>query len=383
MRIVRWFLIVVAILLLVYGTIFGMLLLLGYQPDTFERFAQIFASQPEEEGPPPRDLSEWTDEELAAQMLIVMSPSYDPVGLYMLARIGVGGILLSSDEPYDNIAAVIKEVQGQTPRNIRMFIASDEEGGELERMQRKIGELPSAKTMGTWKPERIRDATFEYGRELHDLGINLVAAPVADLAVPGTYMTEHGRTFSDDPQTVADCVVAWSDGMRAAGIAVMPKHWPGIGSARDTHLVVTTVPSREALEKAEMVPFIAALESGAEMIMVGHVVASDLTEPNTPASISPSAMAYLREKAGEDVIIVVDEVGMEGANTTGMPRPIDEAVIQSAIAGADLVMIGALVTEDSIASLTKAIADGRFDRMQAEDSVRRILRLKEQMGLMR
>jgi len=161
---------------------------------------------------------------------------------------------------------------------------------------------------------------------------------------------------------------------------VVPKHWPGMGSADDTHVAATVIPPLAELERRDMIPFRAALGDGADMIMVGHAVSAGLTEPNTPATISPGALKYLREQAGDEVIIVTDAMHMP-ASTKSLKISFEEAVLKSAAAGADLIM-SMMYQGDMVSVLAEAIEDGRVPRAQAEESVRRILALKEKMGLL-
>ena len=375
--VLRWFVGTVLFVMVVYGALAGVFLIASHQQDEGAPFSSTNKKQAEEA---PYDLSDWTDEELAAQILIVMNPSRDFAGIGILASRGVGAIVLAGNNPPEDIGAVIKEAQEMTPRDIKMFFASDEEGGEIFRMQALLGSFPSAEEMGTWNPQKISDTTFEYGKKLSELGINMVIAPAADLEVPETYMTEYKRAFSADPQTVARCVVAWQDGMRGAGIVVCPKHWPGMGHAGDTHKATATVPALTTLEKEDMVPFRALFSVGVDAVMVGHVSSDGLTEPNTPATISPQALSYLRASIDEDTLIVTDTMSMAGVQEAVHLTP-EEAMVRSLIAGADFVMIGASRTDSSIATIARAMKDGRLSRARVERSVYRILRLKARIGL--
>ena len=325
------------------------------------------------------DVTTWTSEELASQMLFIMNDSNDPVGLYILAQQGIGGVVLSGNIPVDDIADQIRWAQAETARDIKMFIASDEEGGSITRLQALLGELPSHAKMGSWSSRRITQTVRDYGEKLDGIGVNVALAPVADLKVKGSYMAERQRAFAVDPDDVARCVVAWQKGMHEAGLAVAPKHWPGMGSANDTHHSAAVIHPFEILKSSDMIPFEAAFREGVEMVMVGHAVSSGLTEPNTPATVSRQALTYLREQVGDDVIITTDAMYMSGASGFLDISPA-EAVVQSAIAGADLVMT-IVWQEGTVEELTAAIDNGRLRRTQAEDSVRRILRLKAKMGL--
>jgi len=242
-----------------------------------------------------------------------------------------------------------------------------------------LGHFPSHATMGSWSSHQITDEVFRYGQLLVGLGINLALGPVADLKVEGSYMTLEERTFAHDPSDVARCVIAWQKGMHQAGVAVAPKHWPGMGSANDTHLFSSTIAPLESLINHDMVPFEAAWTHGAEMIMVAHVISSGLTQEGVPATVSPSALTYLRQQAGDRVVIITDAMDMGGV-IDYLGVDVNEAVIQSAVAGADVVM-STIETEGTIQALTYALDTGRLPREQAEASVMRILALKEKMGL--
>ena len=85
--------------------------------------------------------------------------------------------------------------------------------------------------MGGWSPERVRRTARAYGTRLRGLGVQLDLAPVADLTVPGSYMTSLHRTFSADPRRVARQAHAWRLGLDDARVASALKHWPGHGHA--------------------------------------------------------------------------------------------------------------------------------------------------------
>ncbi|MCL2492196.1 MAG: hypothetical protein FWE87_05560, partial [Coriobacteriia bacterium] len=215
------------------------------------------------------DLDSWSTEELVAQILFVMTPSDDTVGFYILARQGIGSIVLSGGNPADDMAEELEYAQHQAPRGIRMLVSSDEEGGEVAYLSKLIsGPLPSPPEIATWSSDQIRDATRAYGEKLANLGSHLVLAPALDLTVPGAHMAELDRTFSGDPTKVSEVGIAWMNGMHDAGMSVVLKHWPGIGSAPDTHNTATTIAPLETLEQADLLPFDILIDEGAEMVMV-------------------------------------------------------------------------------------------------------------------
>jgi beta-N-acetylhexosaminidase len=169
--------------------------------------------------------------------------------------------------------------------------------------------------------------------------------------------------------------------MRDAGLMVTLKHWPGIGSAPDTHDGVATVGTLEMLEKADLIPFDALIDDGAEIVMLGHVIVPGLCESQTPATLSPNAYAYLREKGGADLVTLTDCISMIGA-TPGLELSAGVLAALSFGAGADWVMVGALETDLAQAAIAMAISESDNARERAEASVQRILKLKARIGLL-
>ena len=114
------------------------------------------------------------------------------------------------------------------------------------------------------------------GREARALGINVVYAPVLDLASEPGNSAMGVRSFGDDPAAVARHGAAMVRGLQSAGVAATVKHAPGAGeAAADPHHVLATVgASRAILDAREFVPFLAAFAAGARMAMSAHVAVS-------------------------------------------------------------------------------------------------------------
>ena len=135
----------------------------------------------------------------------------------------------------------------------------DEEGGLVQRLSEIVGELPSAKEMAeTMSPEQVRDLMAEHGKKIRDLGITVDFAPVVDLA-GGQNVSDNAigsRSFSADPQVVADYARAYSEGLQQAGVTPVLKHFPGHGHATgDSHLGAVTTPPLEQMQANDLLPF--------------------------------------------------------------------------------------------------------------------------------
>lgn len=337
------------------------------------------ASAQESSSADPADPATWPDDRLAAQLVNACVPTTALDRAVPLARRGIGGIaLLGRDVPAD-VGAKIAAVRSAGIGGVPPLVAADEEGGTVQRLGEVLGALPSAEHMGSWSRSRIRATARAYGEQMRDLGVAMALSPVADLAVPGRYIAELGRAFSDDPTQVSSAVIAWSSGMLAADVVPVLKHWPGHGAAADSHVTAARIPPFDELQEADLVPFDAGLEAGVPAVMVGHLVSEGLTEPDTPATLSPRALAELRARAGDDVVVMTDSLAMAAATSQVGLSP-EEAAVRSLAAGVDWALTCAPDADATIDAVREAIGDGTIDRDAAVAKARRILALKARVG---
>jgi beta-N-acetylhexosaminidase len=328
----------------------------------------------------PSELAAWTDRQLAAQLLFCSVPATDPLVGRRFAKMGVGGIVILGGGADGGVGGDLAAVLRAAPRRIEPFIASDEEGGQVQRLRGAIYPLPSAREMGGWSVSRTKSAARDYGARLHQLHVSVVFGPVADLDAPGRFMSSLDRCFSAEPDEVGDHVVAWVTGLGSSRVLATVKHWPGHGWASNTHGGAGELPALSVLRRREMVPFERAFAAGVPIVMVGHLQARGLTEAGTPASLSTDALRYLRARVGDDTVLITDSLSM-GATTSALGIGAPAAAVRALKAGADLALVCSGSPEKLIAAVTAAIRSGRLPREQAEESVQRILALKRASGL--
>ena len=307
-------------------------------------------------------------------------PATDPLAGKKSARMGVGGIVILGGGARSSIGEDLAAVLRAAPHGIRPFIASDEEGGQVQRLRDVIYPLPSARVQGTWSTSRTSATAKDYGARLRKLHVSVVFGPVADLDVPGKYMSSLDRCFSSKPDVVGRHVVAWVKGLRASRVLSTVKHWPGHGWASDTHSGAARVPSLSVLRRNDMVPFEQAFDAGVPLVMVGHLRSKGLTGDETPASLSRSALTYLRGRTGDKTVIITDSLSM-AATTTAIGIKLPAAAVRALRAGADLALFASGDPDPVIDAVTAAIRSGRLPRAQAEAKVLRVLELKRKAGL--
>ncbi|HWH27919.1 MAG TPA: glycoside hydrolase family 3 N-terminal domain-containing protein, partial [Mycobacteriales bacterium] len=298
------------------------------------------------------------------------------------ASAGVGGVVVMG-RPTDaaGLTASLTAVRRSGPHGIAPMIASDEEGGRVQRLQALLGPLPSAAVMGTWPDARIEQTAHAYGARMRALGVQMALSPVADLAAPGGYVAATGRGFSADPHRAAGAAAAWARGLLRAGVVPAVKHWPGHGGAGDSHDSAPTVPPVDVLAGRDLLPFDAVLRTGAGVVMVGHLRSPHLTEPGLPATLSPNAMRVLRQRAGPGAVVLTDSVSMAASSSAvGLTPP--QAALRALQAGADWAM-SCVDPLGAVATVHAALDQGRYPRAAAVASARRVLAVKQRTGLLR
>ena len=326
------------------------------------------------------DPATWTNARIAAQLTFGCVDAADTAGARAQARAGLGGTtLLGSDAPVD-LAARLATVRAAAPTGYPdPFIASDEEGGGVQRLSRLIYPLPSAKTMGaTWTTTRMHSTAVDYGTRMRRLGVTMDLAPDTDLAIPGYYIDSLGRGFSADPHRVSADVNAWVTGLLAARVAPVIKHWPGHGQATNSHVGAAVTPALSVLQARDMIPFQDEFARHAPVVMVGHLSVPGLTEGALPATESPRALSYLRAHAEPSTLIITDSLSMAAASTA-IHRTIPQAAVAALRAGADVALTCS--TAGVVTAIARAISTGVLPRTAALAKVRRLLAVKNRAGL--
>lgn len=330
----------------------------------------------------PGDPGTWENGPLAAQLVFSCVHAGNLGVAAQHAAAGLGGVVVMG-RPTDaaGLTAALAGVTAAAPHGIAPMLASDEEGGKVQRLQALLGPLPSASVMGTWPDERIQQTAHDYAVRMRGLGVQMALSPVADLSAPGGYIADTERAFSADPGRAAGAASAWARGLRTGGVVPAVKHWPGHGSAGDSHDTAPTVPPLDVLAGRDLLPFDAVMGVGGGVVMVGHLRSAGLTEPGLPATLSPNAMRVLRERAGPAAVVLTDSVSMAASSSSvGLTPP--QAALRALQAGADWAM-SCVDPLGAVATVHAALDRAELPRAAAVASVRRILALKQQTGLLR
>ena len=311
----------------------------------------------------------------------------------LLAELHIGGLVLfernvgAPGELAQLTAAAQASVTGGG--DLPLIISIDQEGGRVTRLRQARGytEWPSPMALGaTGELENARLVAAALGRELLAVGINMDLAPVLDVNSNPRNPVIGTRSFGSDPQRVAAFGVAFIQGLQDVGVMAVGKHFPGHGdTGTDSHVSLPVVAhDRSRLEAVEFLPFRAAIEAGIAGIMSAHVTFPAVDPaPGLPATLSRKVMTgLLRDEMGYDGLLLTDSLEMGALARSGYPVPA--AAVASLAAGADLLCIshGFTVHRQVHAALVQAIERGEIPMARLDAAVRRILKAKDQYGLL-
>ena len=315
----------------------------------------------------------------------------------------VGGIILFGAPIYETTHLVNRM---QENAKIPLLISIDAETGVGMRFEDAIN-FPWAMAVGaTGNPEFARRMGVITGREARAIGIQHVYSPVLDVNNNADNPVINVRSYGEDPEQVARFGTAFINGLQSQRVIATAKHFPGHGDTNiDSHRGLPIIDhSLESLEKTELVPFRAAVKSGVASIMIAHIALPQidgeeikpLKNPITPESEAgaeivkqkatiPATLSYkvqtdlLRKDMGFKGLIVTDAMGMSGL-TIYFDQA--EAGVRAFLAGADILEKPADV-EGMIHGLIAAVKSGRISQSRLDESVRKILAWKYELGLVK
>ena len=309
-----------------------------------------------------------------AQMTGVMVPFEDFSRLEQVARKGEISLVGLLGEPDATLPAQIARLQSLSP--IPLLFASDEESRSVQRLEKLIYKLPSTRRMVAQGSGCVRDLFEDYGTAMRSLGVHINMAPIADVGRgPGIGY----RSFGKDPELVSEFGHAVVDGLVAAGVMPVVKHFPGHGSATaDTHEVLATTPPLAALSP-ELNVF-RSLMSQDVAIMVGHLIIPDLTA-GQPASLSSVAISnLLRETLGFEGLVITDALDMSAITNS---HSQSSAGLQAIVAGADIALVSTLAQQQRLLDkLEQAYNRGDLSPQRISESVQRVLDAKSRLGVL-
>ena len=315
----------------------------------------------------------------------------------------VGGIILFRGPVYESVILVNRM---QQLARYPLLISADLEAGSGMRFDDTINFPWNMAVAATGNPDFARKQGEITAREARALGVHQIFAPVVDVNNNAANPVINVRSYGEDPADVARFGAAFTEGAQSAGAIATAKHFPGHGdTAVDSHRGLPEINvGRDRLNSIEFLPFQAAIDAGVGSVMVGHIalpqIDSTVVRPlpknlkgkptdtdeageiidekaTMPATMSPVLGRILRNDLKFSGLIVTDALSMSGLTIYFNP---EESAVRALEAGADM-LLKPVDVDAAFRGVRDAVKSGRITEQRVEESARRIMAAKYDLGL--
>ncbi|WP_053219988.1 beta-N-acetylhexosaminidase [Virgibacillus senegalensis] len=298
----------------------------------------------------------------------------------------IGGFIFYAKnlETPDQISGLLNKLKAENRQNkLPLLLSVDQEGGRISRLPGNISKLPTNALIGKWNEP---DFSFQVGQllgtGLTTFGFNMNFAPVLDVNSNPDNPVIGDRSFGSNPEIVSELGIQTMKGIQSKQVIPVIKHFPGHGDTSvDSHYQLPVVDkSLSQLEKIELIPFRKAMEQGAEAIMIAHILLPNLDETH-PASLSKEIISnLLRKRLNFEGVVMTDDMTMAAITDN---YDIGRAAVDSVLAGSDIILVAHDYQKIThvIKEISKAVEKGVLSEGRINESVERIIRMKQQYQL--
>jgi beta-N-acetylhexosaminidase len=299
----------------------------------------------------------------------------------IIEKYAIGGLCFFQGSP-ENQALLINNYQSIS--RIPLLTAIDGEWGLSMRFKGSVTDFPRQLMLGAIQDDNL---IYEFGREValqcKSAGIHVNFAPVADVNNNPNNPVINDRSFGEDIYNVAAKSFAYMKGMQDYGIVACAKHFPGHGDTGvDSHYDLPVIEHDVSrLDSLELMPFKVLADQGVKSMMVAHLHMPAYDDrPNRPTTLSRNVITeLLRKKIGFNGVIFTDAMEMKGVLNH---FPTGEAEAEALLAGNDMIVL-TMDIDKSIKKIKEYIKAGKISKPQVAASVKRILKMKYDLGLSR
>ena len=230
----------------------------------------------------------------------------------------------------------------------------------------------------SFDPEMSKRAASVAAREASAAGIHVVFSPMVDLVRDprwGRVMESTGEDpYLNSRFAAAQIHGFQGDDMKEDGkVCGCIKHFAGYGGAEAGREYNTVQVSEHTFREYYLPSYEAGIKAGAGMVMTSFNTVNDI-----PATINQKLMRQmLREEMGFDGVLISDYAAILETVAHGASSDKKDAAYKALLAGVDIdMMTGCYAGE-----LAKLVKEGTIPESLIDESVLRILQLKNQLGL--
>jgi beta-N-acetylhexosaminidase len=211
--------------------------------------------------------------------------------------------------------------------------------------------------------------------------MNVNLAPVLDVyRQPGDFDDQFQRSYSMNPNVVAQAGAAFVSAQQAGHVAATVKHFPGLGAAATTQDTdnepVTINLSAQTLRSTDEAPYTAAFKAGVKLTMVSWANYPAL-DPRLPAGLSPTIIqGELQRRLGFTGVTITDALGAGALAAYGS---LQNRTMLAARAGMDALLCTAtnpLPGLSCVHGVQAGLQDGALPRTAFEAQLAQLLQLR-------
>ncbi len=336
-------------------------------------------------------LSRMSLEQKAGQMIMSALPGETAAGegKKLIQENYVGNLIFYQENVNDPALAArlsqdLQELAASNDPAIPLLIAMDYEGGKQDRFDSGAVTFPYNMALGaTGSPDLAYRAAAATARQLRSAGIHLSFGPVVDVNIEPANPVIGLRSYGSDPEMVANMGRAAIAGLQENGVIAVAKHFPGHGDTRvDSHGNIPLInKTLDELESGDLVPFVSAIRQQVGGIMAGHIANREIDPSGDPATLSPALVdGILRDELGYQGVVFTDGMMMGAIINYYQP---EDSTLRTVQAGCDILLItNPNWAIDARNWIIQAVHNGVIGQERIDASVRRILTLKAQYGLL-
>ncbi|MCD8026071.1 MAG: beta-hexosaminidase [Clostridiales bacterium] len=313
-------------------------------------------------------------------MFYVRCPETDAAETVSKYHLG-GYILFSRDFDGKTSDEVISDIASyQQEADIPLLIGVDEEGGTVVRVSsnpnlRSTPFLSPSDTYAEGGWDAIEEDAEEKADLLLSLGINVNMAPDCDITSdPDAFM--YYRSFSSNVDNECKFVTTYVEITKSKQLGTVLKHFPGYGNNTDTHTgIAYDDRDYSEFEENDFKPFESGIAAGADCILAAHNIVTCM-DSEYPASLSENVHNIIRDELNFDGVIMTDDLSMDAiTDYTGE----DSAAVFAAKCGNDVLCCTDVDVQ--YPAVLEAVQNGEISEEQVNQSVKRILIWKQNLGL--
>ncbi|MBR9989814.1 MAG: hypothetical protein KFH98_08675 [Gemmatimonadetes bacterium] len=327
---------------------------------------------------------------IGGEYLPIGTGSYDRIA-YWVRDLGIGGVIVTVGPPLE-MAVKLNMLQQMSA--VPLLVTADMEHGPGQVLNAGTilpyglengggTRFPPLMGLGASRDERF---AYELGRvtalEGRAAGVHVTFAPVVDVNNNPANPIINTRSYGADAALVARMAAAHVRGIQDHGMLATAKHFPGHGdTGTDSHvqLPYITVDKTRA-DTVELPPYRSAFDAGVAGVMSAHIAFPALTGDSVPATLNPRLLTgLLRDELGFNGMVYTDALDM-GAIVDGWGAGMSGVL--ALLAGADVLL--QMMPADVpvvIDAVIDAVRRGELTESRIDESVLRILRAKQQLGL--